>query len=115
MTIVAQVFDGAYGRPAAGVRAYLRRGDGATWTTITEVETDDAGQVSEWDGGRLEHGLYRLVFDSYSYFANLGASSAYPEVTVTFRVGSGPMKVLVQVLLVLSPYSYSTYCGTVDG
>jgi 5-hydroxyisourate hydrolase len=113
MTIVTQVLDGTYGRSAVGVRARLGRANGASWMTVAEAETNADGQINDWDGLRLERGLYRIVIDSDSYFAALGVSSAYPEVTVIFRMRSESVKFQVQVTL--SPYTYSTYFGTVDG
>jgi 5-hydroxyisourate hydrolase len=112
MTVVTRVLDGTYGNAAAGVRARLGRASGGGWTTITEMETDNRGQIDDWDGRHLERGLYRIVFDSDGYFAALGASSAYPEVAVTFRVLDEVLKFQVQITL--SPYSYSIYFGTLE-
>lgn len=113
MRIVTQVFDGTYGKSAVGVRASLGRANGNGWAKIGEAETNGEGRIEDWDSWHLERGLYRIVFDSDSYFAGLGSASAYPEVTVIFRMKQDDVKFRVQVTL--CPYSYSTYFGTLDG
>jgi 5-hydroxyisourate hydrolase len=113
MRIIAQVLDGTYGKPAVGVRACLARADGNGWTTATVAETNSEGCIEEWDNWHLERGIYRIVFDSDSYFAGLGVTSAYPEVVVVFRMQNG--FVAFQVQVTLAAYSYSTYFGTIDG
>jgi 5-hydroxyisourate hydrolase len=110
--IIAQVLDGTYGKPAVGVRAFLSRSSGDSWVTVAEAETSLHGCIEDWDTWHLERGLYRIVFDSDSYFAGLGANSAYPEVTVIFRMLNE--SVTFQVQVTMAPYSYSTYFGTVD-
>jgi 5-hydroxyisourate hydrolase len=118
MRILTRVLDGAHGRPAAGVHAHLSRANGDGWVAVADAETDDDGQIKDWAGRTLDRGLYRIVFDSDSYFACLGATVAYPEVIVTFwtrsefRTQSEAHVFHVQVTL--SPYSYSTYFGHID-
>lgn len=112
MGIVAQVVDGAYGNSAAGVRACLSCATGDAWSTVAESETDGDGCIKEWHSRRLERGLYRIVFDSDGYFARLGAASAYPEIVVMFRMEDECR--LFRVHVTLSPYSYSTYFGTME-
>jgi 5-hydroxyisourate hydrolase len=113
MKIVTQVLDSAYGKPAVGVRASLARAGENGWVTVAESETNIDGCIEDWDSWRLERGLYRIVFDSDSYFASLGGTAAYPEVVVIFRMLDESLTFQVQVML--APYSYSTYFGTLDG
>jgi 5-hydroxyisourate hydrolase len=113
MRIIAQVLDGTYGKAAVGVRASLARANSTGWTTVAEAETNRDGCIEEWDSWYLERGLYRIVFDSDSYFAGLGATSAYPEVAVSFRILDEALA--LQVQLTMAPYSYQTYFGTMDG
>lgn len=110
MIIVTQVLDGTYGKPAVGVRARLSRAGGNGWSTVADAETNSDGCIEEWRSWQLKPGLYRIEFDSDGYFARLGASAAYPEVVVIFRMVSESH--LFQVQVTLAPYSYSTYFGT---
>lgn len=112
MRIFAQTLDGTYGKPAVGVGARLARADGRSWTTVAAAETNHEGCVENWDVWHFERGLYRIVFDSDGYFASLGVTIAYPEVSVIFRVA--PETPSFQVQVTLAPYSYSTYFGTLD-
>jgi 5-hydroxyisourate hydrolase len=110
MRIVTHVVDGAYGKSADGVRAYLSRATGGVWSTVADAETDRDGCILEWHSQHVERGLYRIVFDSDGYFARLGTASAYPEIVVIFRMEGESH--LFEVHVTLSPYSYSTYFGT---
>jgi 5-hydroxyisourate hydrolase len=112
MRIHTQVLDGTYGKPASGVSALLSRavsGDG--WVPVGHAETDDDGRIGDWETWHLEHGLYRIMFDSDSHFARLGATSAYPTISIIFRIQDESQDFQVQITL--TPYSYSTYFGTV--
>lgn len=112
MKIATQVLDSTYGKPAVGVRARLSRGTGDGWTAVAETDTDIDGRIEDWDSWRLERGLYRIVFDSDSYFADLGGIAAYPEVVLIFRVQDESN--VLQVQVTLAPYSYSTYFCTLE-
>jgi 5-hydroxyisourate hydrolase len=112
MRIVAQALDGTYGKSAAGVRAHLAKASGGRWVTVAEAVTGSNGSIEDWDTWRLENGLYRILFDSDSYFAGLGTIAAYPEVAVMFRLRDSADSFHVQ--LTLCPYSYSTYFGSMD-
>jgi 5-hydroxyisourate hydrolase len=111
MRIFTQVLDGAYGKPAVGVGARLARISERAWITVARAETNDEGRIDDWDSWHLEPGLYRIVFDSDGYFSRLGASIAYPEVAVVFRMEDSHA---FHVQLTMAPYSYSTYFGTID-
>jgi 5-hydroxyisourate hydrolase len=111
MRIQTQVLDGAFGKPAAGVSARLWRAVGSdAWAIVGQAETDDEGRIEAWDGCHFEHGLYRIVFDSDSHFAKLGATTAYPEIVVIFRIQDEYLDFQAQIIL--APYSYSTYFGS---
>lgn len=112
MRILAQVLDGTYGKSAVGVHAHLARAGDDGWITVAEAETNEDGLVEEWDNGYLERGLYRIIFDSDSYFAGLGAVGAYPEVVVVFRMRDEAHAFQLQVTL--APHAYSTYFGTMN-
>jgi 5-hydroxyisourate hydrolase len=111
MTITIQVLDNMHGRPAGGVNARLEVLRSSEWTTISVAETNDKGYVEAWDSHHLERGLYRIIFDSDSYFARLGVVTGCPEAIVVFKILNHLHDFQGQVNL--SPYSYSTYFGTV--
>jgi 5-hydroxyisourate hydrolase len=112
MRITTHVLDGTHGQSAVGVQACLERATGQGWVMICDAETDGNGCIENWDGGRLERGLYRIVFDSDRYFTTLGSVTAYPEIVVIFRMPGESSA--FQVDITLSPYSYSTYFGATE-
>ncbi|MGD0062788.1 MAG: hydroxyisourate hydrolase [Streptosporangiaceae bacterium] len=112
MMISAQVLDGTYGKSAVGVGACLARANGGGWITVAMAETNGYGCIEDWDNWHFERGLYRIVFDSDSYFSGLGATTAYPEVVVIFRMQNE--STTFQVQLTVAPHSYSTYFGTME-
>jgi 5-hydroxyisourate hydrolase len=104
------VVDGACGKSAAGVRASLSCAIGDSWSTVAHAETDVDGCIREWRSRHLERGVYKIVFDSDRYFAELGVSSAYPEITIMFRMEDESR--MFRVHVTLSSYSYSTFFTT---
>jgi 5-hydroxyisourate hydrolase len=105
--ITTHVLDTARGRPAEGVPVRLERGG----QVLGRGETDADGRLRDLlPGGRLEHGAYRLVFDTGAYFEALAVEGFYPEVAVTFRVSDAGQH--FHVPLLLSPFGYSTYRGS---
>jgi 5-hydroxyisourate hydrolase len=58
----------------------------------------------------LSPGLYRLVFDTASYFAELKIDALYPVVEVTFQIRDGESQ--FHIPLLLSANGYTTYRGS---
>lgn len=111
MKIAAQVVDSTYGRCASGVGARLDSANCEGWQAVADAETDLVGCIEQWDSRVLRRGTYRIVFDSGRYFAELGTTTAYPEVVIVFRMQDDAD--FCRVHLMLSPYSYSTYVSSV--
>ena len=109
MNVIAQVLDVVYGRPAAGVPTRLERQVPDGWKTIAVTATDENGHIDDWARNGLEQGVYRIVFDSGAYFANLGVSAAYPEISIASVMLDDTDACQIQVML--APYSYSMFFG----
>lgn len=105
-TLSTHVLDAVSGRPAPGVAVTLTDTDAAV--TATAV-TDDDGRVASL-AGDLGPGVYRLHFDTGSYFAACKIAAFYPEVVIAFEVTDEMPH--VHVPLLLSPFAYSTYRGS---
>jgi 5-hydroxyisourate hydrolase len=110
--VIVQVLDSTYGQAVAGVHARLSRWRGDGWTKVASAESDYAGCIDGWGGHRLEPGLYRIVFESDDYFSTLGINSAYPSLSIVFRIRSEFD--VRQVRVVIAPCGYSIYLGTPD-
>ncbi len=84
----------------------LERASEFGWQLIGRGTTDADGRVTDLLSTAPEKGRYRLTFDTGSYFE----AGFYPEVSVTFSVGSAEGH--YHVPLLLSPFGYSTYRGS---
>jgi 5-hydroxyisourate hydrolase len=96
--ISTHVLDTEQGRPRAGVRVGLYRGD----ELISEQETDDDGRIAELSPAGLEPGAYRIVFRTDRGF--------FEQVEVTIAVTDPDEH--FHVPLLLAPYSCVIYRGS---
>ena len=94
MTISTHVLDTEQGRPAAGVRVELYRGDELVGTG----ETDDDGRIAKL--AETEAGTYRIVFHPPSPF--------FHRVELEIELGEGH----THVPLLVSSYACATYRGS---
>ena len=95
--ISTPVLDTEQGRPGAGVKVGLYRGE----ELISEQETDEDGRIAELSPPALEPGLYRIVFHRGGFFDKV-------EVSITV---ADPEEHL-HVPLLLAPYSCVIYRGS---
>jgi 5-hydroxyisourate hydrolase len=93
-SLSTHVLDTGAGRPAAGVRVELRKGENTTAAT----ETDGDGRARLADG--LEPGTYALVFHPPSPF--------FRRVELEIELGEGHH----HVPLLISPYGCASYRGS---
>ena len=98
--ITTHVLDTAKGKPAAGIRMTLTRGD----EVIVETATDDDGRARLCE--QATPGIYKLVFATGAY----NSDGFYPQVTIEFRIEAASQH--YHVPLLLSPFGYSTYRGS---
>lgn len=111
--ISTHVLDTTLGKPATGVPVRLeRRQSSGNWSVLQTNRTDQDGRCAQLlpDESALAAGLYRMVFDTHSYFAEKKIASLYPVVEVTFEVREGESH--FHIPLLLSPNGYTTYRGT---
>jgi 5-hydroxyisourate hydrolase len=111
--ISTHVLDTAKGKPAAGVPVRLERQDSSgTWTPLGSARTDQDGRCGQLlpAGATLAEGVYRLTFDTATYFAASAADGLYPVVEITFRIRGGESQ--FHIPLLLSPNGYTTYRGS---
>jgi 5-hydroxyisourate hydrolase len=111
--ISTHVLDTALGRPATGMPVRLeRREKSGNWLLLGSGRTDQDGRCSQLlpDENVLSAGLFRLAFDTESYFAATKITALYPLVEVTFRVQDGETH--FHIPLLLSPNGYTTYRGS---
>ncbi|HYJ54158.1 MAG TPA: hydroxyisourate hydrolase [Mycobacterium sp.] len=105
-TLSTHVLDAVTGTPAVGVAVTLADASGSV---IAKKRTDDDGRVKAV-ATDLAAGIYRLHFDTGSYFNTRDVSAFYPEVVIAFEITDQTEH--YHVPLLLSPYAYSTYRGS---
>jgi 5-hydroxyisourate hydrolase len=106
MSLSTHVLDAVSGAPAVGVAVTLTDASGRE---LAAAQTDGDGRVPTL-GNTLKAGLYRLHFDTGSYFSTRDISAFYPEVVIAFEVTDEDTH--YHVPLLLSPFAYSTYRGS---
>jgi 5-hydroxyisourate hydrolase len=111
--ITTHVLDTSRGRPAEGVPVLLEiQSMSADWEVIGKGATDADGRLKDLlsPDYTLRSGVYRLTFDTRSYYSSLNSQSFYPEVSIIFEVMDASQH--YHVPLLLSPYGYTTYRGS---
>ncbi len=106
--ITTHVLDTAIGGPAVGMGVVLEVHKGSDWVRLASGPTDVRGRVATLtDNVGIGPGVYRLTFDTGTYYRDV--RSFFPEVQVTFKVRAAGEH--VHVPLLISPFGYSTYRG----
>jgi len=111
--ISTHVLDTAQGRPAQDVPVRLERRDASgNWRLLAAARTDQDGRCAELlpEKEALTPGLYRLGFETATYFAACKLYGLYPLVEITFHVRDGERH--FHIPLLLSPNGYTTYRGS---
>jgi 5-hydroxyisourate hydrolase len=111
--ISTHVLDTARGHPASRVPVRLEcQESSGKWASVGSAQTDQDGRCSQLlpESAALREGLYRLSFDTASYFAASQQEGLYPVVEITFRVRGGESH--FHIPLLLSPNGYTTYRGS---
>jgi 5-hydroxyisourate hydrolase len=106
MSLSTHVLDAVSGTPATGVPVTLLD---ARDTVLAGATTDEDGRVADLGDG-LGPGVYRLRFDTATYFSAKEVTAFYPEIVIAFEITDSAGKYHVPVLL--SPFAYSTYRGS---
>ncbi|HUI51512.1 MAG TPA: hydroxyisourate hydrolase [Terriglobales bacterium] len=110
--ITTHVLDVSQGRPAPNVAIRLEsQSTDGSWMELGHGATDNDGRLKDLTAEKnLPPGIYRLSFDTGSYFAKRQLESLYPQITIQFEVKPGQEH--YHIPLLLSPFGYSTYRGS---
>lgn len=110
--ITTHVLDTASGRPAAGVAVGLEIQQGESWNFLGEGKTDGDGRLRNLlpPDYALKPGIYRITFETGSYFSGLGLETFFPSASIVFSVEDPSQH--FHVPLLVSPFGYSTYRGS---
>ena len=109
--ITTHVLDTSKGSPARGISIILEGLNGGEWLEIAKGTTNNDGRAADLLAKEkvLEKGVYRITFDTASYFKANGTKGFYPYVSIVFEIEDAAH---YHVPLLLNPYGYSTYRGS---
>jgi 5-hydroxyisourate hydrolase len=113
MRISTHVLDIAQGQPAKNIPVRLERQENTgAWRVLGSSHTDQDGRCAQLlpENEPLLPGVYRLGFDTASYFGARKLDGMYPLVEITFHVRNGEEH--FHIPLLLSPNGYTTYRGS---
>lgn len=109
--ITTHILDTSTGKPAKGVSIVLEQKLDGTWKKLAGGITNTDGRISDLlsPDTILKPGIYRMIFDTKSYFIAQQVKAFYPGITVEFEISDSSH---YHLPLLLSPYGYSTYRGS---
>ena len=110
--ISTHILDTARGTPAKGVSVRLEKRDATDWMVLSSSHTDGDGRCNQLlpENYTLCAGLYRLAFDTETYYRSHTIEGLYPVVEITFQVREGETH--LHIPLLLSPHGFTTYRGS---
>ena len=109
--ITTHVLDTAAGKPASGINAELFKKNKSEWDLIAKGKTNNNGRISDLLKPEIlpSKGIYKMRFDTGSYFKKNKKRCFYPYVEIIFEING---KEHYHIPLLLSPYGYTTYRGS---
>ncbi len=130
-TLSCHALDTSTGRPADNLKLMLeKQPDAAAWKQYCQDRFNtESSEKPRWEalgkgtsnsdgrcpdllpaGTQLQPGLYRMSFDTASYFDSHNQTGFYPLVQIVFEIQAEDEH--YHIPLLLSPYGYSTYRGS---
>ena len=109
--ITTHILDTSKGSPAKGVKIVLYQQQNNNWIEIGKGVTNDDGRVADLLAKEtiVEFGIYKLLFDTKTYFDTINVQAFYPFVEIAFEIKTTAH---YHVPLLLNPFGYSTYRGS---
>jgi 5-hydroxyisourate hydrolase len=110
--ISTHILDVNRGKPVHDVPVRLERQEApGKWRHVSSAHTDQEGRCAQLlPSEELLPGIYRLVFDTASYFRTASVEGLYPVVEITFHVRDGESHFHIPLLLTAN--GYTTYRGS---
>ncbi|MGC4033745.1 MAG: hydroxyisourate hydrolase [Tepidisphaeraceae bacterium] len=111
--LTTHVLDTSHGKPAAGLRIDLFKGNDTVAFVSIKTNADGRADRPLLEGDSLAAGTYRLEFRVGDYFHAIGCGDAgkfLDVVPIVFVVSDAAAH--YHVPLLVSPWAYSTYRGS---
>lgn len=111
ITLTTHILDTNSGKPADGVAISLHFLKDNDWKVLANGITNKDGRISDLvsAGDIPGKGVYKMKFETGSYFREKGIKNFYPHVEITFEIDSDEH---YHIPLLLSPFGYTTYRGS---
>jgi len=112
MGISTHILDTALGHPAAGVPVTLAYMTNGAWSALNETVTDADGRCKDLlpSTQTLVPGMYRIRFETTSYYKRNHLEGLYPYIEIIFMVSAGQQHYHIPLLLTAN--AYTTYRGS---
>ncbi|WP_077341898.1 hydroxyisourate hydrolase [Pseudocolwellia agarivorans] len=111
--ITTHVLDTSRGLPAKGLPITLfQQDEDSVWHSLANGVTNDDGRIAGLLDPELvlPAGLYRMHFDTKTYFDSIDEKGFYPYVDIVFELDASGDH--YHIPLLLTAYGYSTYRGS---
>lgn len=110
--ITTHILDTTRGLPATNVPITLFAKQGDDWAVLNSGVTNSDGRLPGLlaDDVVLPAGVYRMHFETASYFNANNETGFYPYVDIVFEINASGTH--YHVPLLLTAYGYSTYRGS---
>ncbi|MEO5647711.1 MAG: hydroxyisourate hydrolase [Chitinophagaceae bacterium] len=108
--LTTHILDTSTGKPASGVEIILYKLQDGTWQSIAKGSTNNDGRIPNLlDDETKLMGIYKMRFETKSYFTNNKIVSFYPFIEISFNIDSTEH---YHIPLLLNPFGYTTYRGS---
>ena len=109
--ITTHILDTSSGKPASGVNVVLELKNNLSYKLLGMGATDKDGRIKNLlpADKKIAPGIYRLIFDTRSYFLFKNVKAFYPSVTIEFEITDDTH---YHVPLLLNPFGFTTYRGS---
>ena len=107
--VTSHILDTSSGKPAAKITVIMFQGSNDEWHEIWRSLSDNGGRIKFADAESVQHGLYKLRFETKDYYDKNAVPTFYPYVEIIFEINSNEH---YHIPLLLSPFGYSTYRGS---
>lgn len=110
--ITTHILDTSQGKPAKGILIrFEKQQKDNSWIELSRGYTNDDGRLPGLvqENTFLEFGVYKLIFDTETYYKNTNVNGLYPYVDIVFKVSENKH---YHIPLLLNPFGYSTYRGS---
>jgi len=109
--VTTHILDISLGKPTPNINVVLYQGGNDEWMELARGITDADGRLTSLlrKDFTLQHGIYKLRFETKDYYDSQQIRTFYPFIEIVFDLQSDEH---YHVPLLLSPFGYSTYRGS---